>query len=231
MFVAISTAPTTSTRKTGARKTFGDRQFHRRRPISLLLSHHHEDDYDHDFKEDETKPQTKRLRTQQPQPSPKDELTSTEEQEEEEFATNTNGAPSVNSRRVSTSPLPQPPIGGDEFANHDTKTNKTTRYLTKKLKNEALALDRAREYFETLDKTQRLIVEATTPSPARFSSKITRTTRRVDLASPRINREYETYVTNSIACGVSPLPLQDYASSRKLHFQSKNELFDGFFDD
>jgi hypothetical protein len=55
--------------------------------------------------------------------------------------------------------------------------------------------------------------------------------RKINFSSPGINREYEAYATASLESGISPLTIQDYAKSRKLHFSTKGELFDGFLDD
>ena len=94
------------------------------------------------------------------------------------------------------------------------------------------SLEKAREYFASLDQKQPLTLDATLSPPV--SSRVTRTNRKTNLASPGINREYKAY-SDSIAgdgsSGISPLSIKDYASSRKLHFQSKGELVDGFLDD
>jgi hypothetical protein len=94
------------------------------------------------------------------------------------------------------------------------------------------SLEKAREYFANLDETQTLVLDAAMSPPV--SSKVTRTHRRTNLASPGINREYRAYA-KSIAgdgdSGLSPLSIRDYASSRKLHFQNKGEIVDGFLDD
>ncbi len=94
------------------------------------------------------------------------------------------------------------------------------------------SLEKAREYFANLDQTQPLTLDATL-SPA-VSSRVTRTRRRTNLASPGITREYKAYadsITGDGTSGLSPLSMKDYVSSRKLHFQNKGELVDGFLDD
>jgi len=94
------------------------------------------------------------------------------------------------------------------------------------------SLEKAREYFANLDHTQTLTLDAASSPPV--SSKVTRTRRRTNLASPGINREYRAYA-KSIAgdgdSGISPLSIRDYASSRKLYFQNKGEIVDGSLDD
>jgi hypothetical protein len=89
------------------------------------------------------------------------------------------------------------------------------------------SLERARNYFAKLDQTQSLTLDASS-SPA-VSSRVTRTSRRADLSSPRFKNEYHAYAKESAASGVPPLTIQDYASSRREHFRKK-ELFDGFLD-
>lgn len=93
--------------------------------------------------------------------------------------------------------------------------------------NSHASLERARDYFAHLDRTQALTLDASSSPPV--SSKITRTSRRADLSSPRFTKEYRAYAEASVASGVPPLSVQDYSSSRRLHFRKK-ELFDGFLD-
>jgi len=89
-------------------------------------------------------------------------------------------------------------------------------------------IERARRYFDHLDSTEKLKVDMT-DSPI-FSSRVTRTSRRVTISSPRIIREYKAYSEASSASGVSPLSKEDFARSRREFFRP-NELFDGFLDD
>ena len=94
------------------------------------------------------------------------------------------------------------------------------------------SLEKAREYFANLDQTQPLTLDATL-SPA-VSSRVTRTRRKTNLTSPGITREYKAYaesIAGDASSGISPLSMKDYVSSRKLHFESKGELADGFLDD
>jgi hypothetical protein len=120
--------------------------------------------------------------------------------------------------------------------------------------NNSNSLEKAREYFANLDQTQPLVLEYATTSPP-VSSRVTRTHRKTNLASPGINRAYKAYAKSiagigsgsgnrngngesngnangdSSGPGLSPLSIRDYASSRQLHFQNKGEIVDGFLDD
>ena len=94
------------------------------------------------------------------------------------------------------------------------------------------SLEKARAYFETLDKTQELTLDATL-SP-HVSGRVTRTRRRTNLSSPGINRAYEAYAQSIVGdgtYGIEPLCIRDYATSRQLQFQKNGQIADGFLDD
>jgi len=133
----------------------------------------------------------------------------------------------------------------------DQTQSKNKRRRSKKLPDNTNSLEKAREYFANLDQTQPLVLEYATMSPP-VSSRVTRTHRKTNLASPGINRAYKAYAKSiagigsgigngnngesngngdSSGTGLSPLSIRDYASSRQLHFQNKGEIVDGFLDD
>jgi len=93
--------------------------------------------------------------------------------------------------------------------------------------NPQSSLDRARDYFSHLDKTQPLLTFDSALSPA-ISSKITRTRRKTNFTSPGINRNYQAYSKSSVHSGVTPLSIKDFASMRKL---KNGQIVDGFFDE
>jgi len=95
------------------------------------------------------------------------------------------------------------------------------------LPNPQSSLDRARDYFSHLDKTQPLLTFDSALSPA-ISSKITRTRRKTNFTSPGINRNYQAYSKSSVNSGVTPLSIKDFASMRKL---KNGQIVDGFFDE
>mmetsp|Transcript_16667 Transcript_16667/g.38469 ORF Transcript_16667/g.38469 Transcript_16667/m.38469 type:complete len:480 (+) Transcript_16667:176-1615(+) len=93
------------------------------------------------------------------------------------------------------------------------------------------SLEKARAYFENLDKTQELTLDATR-SP-HVSGRVTRTRRRTNLSSPGINRAYQAYSQSIVGdgtFGIEPLCIRDYATSRQLHFQKNGQIVDGFLD-
>eukprot|EP00980_Cylindrotheca_fusiformis_P017895 scaffold5682_cov140-Cylindrotheca_fusiformis.AAC.6 len=108
------------------------------------------------------------------------------------------------------------------------------------LTQEENALLKAKQYFEQLDTTQTLTIEnsgdastatSSTKNPTSIHrSKITRTSRKVNLTSPGFSQEYKAYAKASQESGVSPLSKHQYAYSRREYFR-KTELFDGFFDE
>ncbi len=138
-------------------------------------------------------------------------------------------------RRVSLEALTVPARTEEEVIS-DTQTEeqpKKGRRSKKPRSNDSSnSLEKAREYFANLDQTQPLTLDATL-SPA-VSSRVTRTRRKTNLNSPGITRKYKAYaesIAGDGSSGISPLSMKDYVSSRKLHFESKGELADGFLDD
>lgn len=108
---------------------------------------------------------------------------------------------------------------------HQTLSSASSSLIVRKRRS---SLQKAQEYFDNLDRTHPLTLDASA-SPV-VSSKITRTTRNsVDLSSPRFKKEYHCYAKALADSGIPPLTMQDYASSRRLHFR-KRELYDGFLD-
>ena len=94
--------------------------------------------------------------------------------------------------------------------------------------NPRSSLDDARDYFAKLDETHSLTVD-NSETPV-VSSRITRTIRGVDLASPGLHVDYESYVEATASTGVTPLPIQHFASSRRMNLRQRGDLFDGFLD-
>lgn len=143
-----------------------------------------------------------------------------------------------NPRRVSVessediAPAGEQEVRSDATIEEGTKQPKKTRKSKRRSNDPSNSLERAREYFANLDQTQALTLDAASSPPV--SSRVTRTSRRTNLASPGMQEQYKAYV-ESIAgdgtSGISPLSIEDYASSRKLHFESKGKLVDGFLDD
>ena len=143
-----------------------------------------------------------------------------------------------NPRRVSVessediAPAGEQEVGSDATVEEGTKQPKKTQKSKRRSNDPSNSLEKAREYFTNLDQTQALTLEAASSPPV--SSRVTRTSRRTNLASPGMQEQYKAYV-ESIAgdgtSGISPLSVEDYASSRKLHFESKGKLVDGFLDD
>lgn len=145
-------------------------------------------------------------------------------------------APDRGPRRISLSPTTTSTVkSNNPDSNSDMATPETTikprgnRRSTKKQRTDDEELEKARDYFANLDETQALTLDAAI-SPT-VSSRITRTSRKTDLKSPRINRSYQAYSESIRSDGLSPLSIKDYASSRRLHFLNKGEIVDGFLDD
>lgn len=90
------------------------------------------------------------------------------------------------------------------------------------------SVQKAQEYFRNLDATERLHLDSS-DSPV-VSSKVTRSSRKVNLQSPGIVREYTDYSKSISATGISPLSVKEYAQSRRDFFR-KGQLFEGFLDD
>jgi hypothetical protein len=178
-------------------KTFGNRSRHQR-PLSLALSQE-VCDVDVDDKEEEEK----------------------DEQQDETPMTTTTTATTTHtqqeSRRVSLEFT-------DSIRSENSKADKTRRRPKKR--SSSGQLDRAREYFNRLDKTQQLTLDSAL-SPVK-TSKITRTRRKTNFTSPGINREYEAYSKSSVSSDVPPLSIKDFASMRKL---KTGPIVDGFFDE
>ena len=127
-------------------------------------------------------------------------------------------------------------VGNGQQSCSQAKENRAETKESKKRKQRKLQsdakLEKAREYFKNLDNTQTLTLDDALSPPV--SSRVTRTHRRINLSSPGINREYQSYVEAIVGDGDSdilPLSIRDYASSRKLHYESKGEIVDGFLDD
>lgn len=95
--------------------------------------------------------------------------------------------------------------------------------------NPKLSLERARDYFYQLDKTQPLLTLDSAVSP-HISGKVTRTIRKTNFASPGIQRQYLAYSKSSVNSDITPLSIKDFASMRKLK-KSSGQILDGFFDD
>jgi len=94
--------------------------------------------------------------------------------------------------------------------------------------NPRSSLDDARDYFAKLDETHSLTLDSS-ETPV-VSSRITRTIRGVDLTSPGLHVDYETYVEATVDSGVTPLPIEHFASSRRMNLRQRGDLFDGFLD-
>ena len=142
------------------------------------------------------------------------------------------------SRRVSVessadiAPTEEQKIASDATIEEATPQPKKGRRSKRRSNDPSKSLEKAREYFANLDQTQALTLDATSSPPV--SSRVTRTSRRTNLASPGMQEEYKAYVESMAGdgtSGISPLSIEDYASSRKLHFESKGKLVDGFLDD
>jgi hypothetical protein len=114
---------------------------------------------------------------------------------------------------------------------HQPTLSSSSSSLRTKRKTLSSSLQKQREYFDNLDRTQpSLTVDNTSSLSPTVSSTITRTTRTGwNLSSPRFRQEYQNYAMAVIDCGIPPLCMHDYATSRRLHFR-KNELYDGFLD-
>ena len=94
--------------------------------------------------------------------------------------------------------------------------------------NPRSSLDDARDYFAKLDQTHPLTLD-NSETPV-VSSRITRTIRGVDLTSPGLHVDYESYVEATVDSGVTPLPIEHFASSRRMNLRQRGDLFDGFLD-
>lgn len=151
----------------------------------------------------------------------------TQDNEEEAFG--------EGSRRVSLEPSEDalPATGEEEKASEPEQQPKAKERRSKRLRSSKNpSLENAREYFANLDKTQPLTLDSAL-SP-QVSSRVTRTRRRTNLASPGMQRKYRAYaesISGDGHSGISPLSIRDFASSRKLHFENKGEIVDGFLDD
>lgn len=111
----------------------------------------------------------------------------------------------------------------------DAKAEANNNKKRRILQNDEATLQKAKQFFEQLDATQSLNVDRSQSSPL-SSSKITRTSHKMNLTSPRIQREYQAYAKASRESEVTPWSIRTYASSRRDFFR-KRELFDGFLDD
>ena len=197
-------------------KTFGSREV-ARRPLSLVLSQEASGAEGCESDNSDTEQiVNKRVRTD----NGSDNVDS--------LATLAPASFNTNTRRISSSPILQDhDDSGDE--NKDAFAFPAGSSDVKKT-GSVSPLKRARAFFEDLDKTQKLTVDASF-SPT-VSGKVVRTSRRFDFTSPRVNQAYEAYVEATEASGVAPLSIRDFVKSRNLRFETKGgELFDGFLDD
>lgn len=117
----------------------------------------------------------------------------------------------------------------------DTSTATVTVSKRTKFKPAAKkALEQAKQYFDELDATQKLVLDSSESnldaSAGGRNGKVTRTTRKMSLSNPQIQQEYKAYATASTESGVPPLTIEEYAQGRRDVFR-KNELFDGFLDE
>eukprot|EP00536_Pseudo-nitzschia_multiseries_P005582 jgi/Psemu1/65159/estExt_Genemark1.C_1070013 len=123
-------------------------------------------------------------------------------------------------------------VRADDLSSKKASNKPDRKRRSKKCCDAEEKLEKARDYFAKLDQTQKLTLDANS-SPT-VSSRVTRTSRRTNLNSPRINREYQAYAESIRGCGesgLSPLSIRDYAASRRIHFENKGEIVDGFLDD
>ncbi|KAL3923879.1 MAG: hypothetical protein SGILL_001389 [Bacillariaceae sp.] len=200
-------------------KTFATRNVVRR-PLSLILSQTQEEEEQASGSEDSGNEdeQTSNKRSRTDSPHNMDSL-----------ATLAPMKFKVNARRISTSPFVQ---HSDNVSDDDASLAFPVEATETSIQKTATTspLKRQRAFFEDLDKTQKLKLDASF-SPT-VSGKVTRTSRRFDFTSPRVNQEYQKYVEATEESGVTPLSIKDFVKSRKLHFETKGgELFDGFLDE
>jgi hypothetical protein len=87
------------------------------------------------------------------------------------------------------------------------------------------SVDAARAFFERLDSTQTLTLDAS-QSPGKPT---VRTRYMVSTDSQELQDEYDDYVEASRGTGVVPLSLQEYAENRSAYFRTK-DMYDGFLD-
>jgi hypothetical protein len=87
----------------------------------------------------------------------------------------------------------------------------------------------AQRFFERLDATHELKLDAS-DTPVATSKVIFRTSRRqISCSSPTVLQDYRVYMQYSNESGVTPLSLPNFLKSRSsIH---KSELYDGFLDD
>ncbi|CAJ1942532.1 unnamed protein product [Cylindrotheca closterium] len=110
--------------------------------------------------------------------------------------------------------------------NNNNNNNKKKRRPRRVLQKDEATLQKAKQFFEQLD-AERLTVDSAQSPP--LASKVTRTSYKVNLQSPRLKREYKAYSMASKESGVTPWSMEIYASCRREYFR-KRELFDGFLD-
>jgi hypothetical protein len=208
-FVLPEVLQNARTRGRKRHKTFGDRDVVRR-PLSLILSEHQQDEEDQSLNDSENgqEPINKRQRSIHM----------------DSLATLVPVSSTGRSRRVSASPVQRDSTDQNDAFAFPVESDSVGKYKT------LLPLERAREFFEELDKTQKLTVDASFSPPV--SGRVVRTSRRVDYSSPRVNQEYQAYVEATASTGVTPLTIRDFVKSRRLQFETRGgELFDGFLDD
>ena len=213
-FVLPEVLQNAKTRGRKRNKTFGDRNV-TRRPLSLILSQHRDEKEEAQSPYDSSATEEGNKRQRTAVNNPMDSL-----------ATLAPSLSSINTRRVSSSPVVQETSDeeDDAFAFPVDGSDKKTKA------NSLSPLKRVREFFEDLDKTQKLTLDSSM-SPS-MSGKVVRTSRQVDLSSPSVSRAYQAYVEATESSGVTPLTIKDFVKSRKLHFETKGgNLFDGFLDD
>jgi hypothetical protein len=118
-------------------------------------------------------------------------------------------------------------VDGDQ-----NETNRKGKRKRKILKVEDVSILKAKRYFQQLDDTHTLNLDLSQSPLRKKSSKVIRTSRRINLGSPGITREYRSYA-EAMSSGddsVKPLTLVQYAHSRRDYFRHA-EMYDGFFDD
>jgi hypothetical protein len=106
----------------------------------------------------------------------------------------------------------------------EKSTNKTKVVQQPNAKS---SLDEARAFFERLDATEVLTLDASATPTA--PGKVYRTKARLCTTSPRFTREYSDYFQAIQATGVSPLGVQEYARHR-LNFCRLGELYNGLLE-
>jgi hypothetical protein len=106
----------------------------------------------------------------------------------------------------------------------EKSTNKTKAVQQPNAKS---SLDEARAFFERLDATEVLTLDASATPTA--PGKVYRTKARLCTTSPRFTREYSDYFQAIQATGVSPLGIQEYARHR-MNFCRLGELYNGLLE-